>query len=352
MKYFVYLFVFSLTSCKLSSGTAGMVAETSSVPGKVYCAVPKEKDFEKVVDPTGREAALSQVLDGKVFSQVKKILNIPNGQEKIWLLKAITPLGMGCSSFFNKDITAYGQDSYVNFANLVLTMYLSPDEGGIQPLPRPRGAFSLDDTRDPKKYPMIATLRAINSLVAIADKGPNGRELKPGEIIYTNPKGELRDGNRIDKNELNDEQIEQLKENIEGEHILGMFENKKEQEVKDDAGTITKIPVGTYLAYPAFSEVKNLLKKANDEFVAATKNSNEKNLVDAAANLMRRCVSIHPFGDGNGRTCTLIGVWVLAQKKIPHAVIWAGDDVLLKNSVWIDRYREGAAFHKALLLSR
>jgi hypothetical protein len=362
MRVIALLLISSVISCKSNTLRDAQLAETSAVEGKVYCAVPKEQDFVKVADASGRDAALSKVIAGEKFAKVKETLGIPDGKEKDWLLKAITPLGMGCSSFFKRDITAYGQDSFVNFANLVLSMYLPADAGGINPQTLSRGPFSMDETRDPKKYPIIATLRAINSQVAIASKGPNNRELKPGEIIYTNPKGELRDGDRIDSNVLTAEQVKQLEENIAGEKILQKFlieekKDKKDQKdkpamAKSEDGTETPLPPGTYLAYPPASQVKSLLKKMNDQFMTESKGANEEKIIDAAATLMRRCVSIHPFGDGNGRTCTLIGAWVLAQRKIPHSVIWAGDDVLLKNSVWINRYREGAAFHKALLPNR
>lgn len=359
MRVHTLLLISLVISCKSNSIKDPQLAETSSVEGKVYCAVPKKQDFAKITDASGRDAALTRVIASEKFAAVKVILGIPDGEEKEWLLRAITPLGMGCSSFFERDITAYGQDSYVNFANLVLSMYLPSEAGGIKPLTESRGRFSMDETRDPKKFPILATLRAINSQVAIASKGPNNRKLNPGEIIFTNPKGEFRDGDRIDSNVLTAEQAKQLEENIEGEKILQKFlieENKDKKDkpvmAKSEDGTETPLPPGTYLAYPPASQVKSLLKKMNDQFMTESKGANEEKIIDAAATLMRRCVSIHPFGDGNGRTCTLIGAWVLAQRKIPHSVIWAGDDVLLKNSVWINRYREGAAFHKALLPNR
>lgn len=352
MRVHTLLLISLVISCKSNSIKDPQLAETSSVEGKVYCAVPKKQDFAKITDASGRDAALTRVISGEKFAAVKVILGIPDGEEKEWLLRAITPLGMGCSSFFERDITAYGQDSYVNFANLVLSMYLPSDAGGIKPLTESRGRFSMDETRDPKKFPILATLRAINSQVAIASKGPNNRKLNPGEIIFTNPKGEFRDGDRIDSNVLNKEQVKQLEENIAGEKILQKYLNETEQKSTSEDGTVTIIPPGTYLAYPPTSQVKSLLKKMNDQFMAESKATNEETIIDAAATLMRRCVSIHPFGDGNGRTCTLIGVWVLAQRKIPHSVIWAGDDVLLKQSVWVNRYREGAAYHKALLSNR
>jgi len=78
------------------------VNEVQGAKGKVYCGVPNDADFlESSVDAPS-VAAISEVQSGPKFADAKQILNIPSAIEKKWILRAVTPLNMGCDSFRKK----------------------------------------------------------------------------------------------------------------------------------------------------------------------------------------------------------------------------------------------------------
>ena len=150
----------------------------------------------------------------------------------------------------------------------------------------------------------------------------------------------------MDSNPLSEDEIARLKE-ITGEGILSM--THYDTPWKNAYGQMV---TGDFLVYAKGDQVSKFLVKLNDDFLADSKVSDEQMYIDASARLVRRCLAIHPFHDGNGRSCTLLGVWALARRGIPHSVTWAGEDILLRESDWRQKFRDGITYHRGVIAGK
>lgn len=74
-------------------------------------------------------------------------------------------------------------------------------------------------------------------------------------------------------------------------------------------------------------EMKDLVKWINSSVQASQKNSGNPNAISIAAQAYQRMVSIHPFSDGNGRTCRLVMDYVLQACGLPPATLGKNVDV-------------------------
>jgi len=329
-RYFLVLnlsFLCVSAACRPTMEAEPSVSEIQGSKGKVYCGVPNDTDFlESSVDAPS-VAAISEVQSGPKFADAKEILKIRSSIEQKWILRAVTPLNMGCDSFRKKGLLAYGQGSYVSFANLLLSLSVPAEKGGMAPM---GSKFKSSQSKNSMSgYPLVDMLRAINSKVA---DNPLGKTRVAGEEV-------------LDSNPLTNEQLVMLKQNMK-EGILTSYHYDKPW--KNAYGEMV---TGDFLGYAKGADVEKHLMEWNDVFLDESKALDEKIYIEATARMVRRCGGIHPFHDGNGRSCTLVGVWALANRRIPHSVIWAGDDVLLSQSEWIQRFQKGVDFHRALLAS-
>ena len=87
------------------------------------------------------------------------------------------------------------------------------------------------------------------------------------------------------------------------------------------SGQTRRYPIevsGSKVEFPFWDEVNDLLKKM---FVWYNKNKNTIHPVELAALLHFKFVSIHPFGDGNGRISRLLMNYVLNENNFPMMVI-------------------------------
>lgn len=63
--------------------------------------------------------------------------------------------------------------------------------------------------------------------------------------------------------------------------------------------------------------------------------------IAAVAELTRRCVAIHPFGDGNGRACGMWATHLLAQAKVLPSVRWPHPDYSITLKDYTERFSAG-----------
>ncbi len=292
--------------------------------GKKYCSVPIDSDFPAGGLESQSEEAILDVQSSPKFAAAKTILKIQSPSEKKWILRAVTPLNMGCDSFQKKGLLSYGKESYLGFANLLLALYLSPTDGGLAPLDI---KFKTPNNSPTSRYPIVDMLRAINAKVA---DNPLGKTRAAGEEV-------------LDSNPLTPEQMSMLNQNMKEGILTSYHYDKPWKNAYGDMVT------GDFLGYAKGSNVERHLKDLNDVFLNEGKSSSEQKYIESTARMVRRCVGIHPFHDGNGRSCTLLGVWALGQRNIPHSIIWAGDDVLLSPTEWIQRFQKGVEYHRSLI---
>lgn len=89
----------------------------------------------------------------------------------------------------------------------------------------------------------------------------------------------------------------------------------------DIAGQTRRYPMtvsGSKAEFPSWDEVGGLFKEM---FAWYSKNKNKTHAVELAALLHLKFVSIHPFGDGNGRISRLLMNCVLDEYGYPMVVI-------------------------------
>jgi len=293
----------------------------------ILAALPSAEHFTKSLDQGRRTALLQKIARSTDFREVAGgALSGREGAYQQWILRAVSPLVMGKEELMAGDIFQYGDEAFETFSHTVTSAYASPARGGLVPMPR--GSHLVDAIRDETKYPVLATLRTINKELVHNRNGEfrgSGHEvmhsipLTPQEILAANDLA--KDGY------LSVHEIKTPFKNAYGKMVTGQF-----------------------IYYPPGNQVSNMLKKMNVQFsaeLAAATKENDK--ITAIARMVRRCITIHPFGDGNGRSCSVLGVWALARQGIPHSLQWAGEDILLGEKLWIERYRQGIEAHRQLL---
>lgn len=103
--------------------------------------------------------------------------------------------------------------------------------------------------------------------------------------------------------------------------ILYWHEKLFEQTDTNIAGQTRRYPIevrGSKFEFPFWDEVLGLLKEF---FMWYNKNKDKIHPVELAALVHFKFVSIHPFGDGNGRISRLLMNCVLDEKKYPMVII-------------------------------
>ena len=103
--------------------------------------------------------------------------------------------------------------------------------------------------------------------------------------------------------------------------ILYWHEKFFEQTDTNIAGQTRRYPIevrGSKFEFPFWDEVPGLLKEF---FMWYNKNKDKVHPVELAALVHFKFVSIHPFGDGNGRISRLLMNCVLDEKKYPMVII-------------------------------
>lgn len=111
------------------------------------------------------------------------------------------------------------------------------------------------------------------------------------------------------------------KKKIALDTILYWHEKLFEQTDTNIAGQIRRYPIevrGGKSEFPFWDEVPGLLKEF---FMWYNKNKDKIHPVELAALVHFKFVSIHPFGDGNGRILRLLMNCVLDEKKYPMVII-------------------------------
>lgn len=111
------------------------------------------------------------------------------------------------------------------------------------------------------------------------------------------------------------------KKKITLDTILYWHEKLFEQTDTNIAGRIRRYPIearGSKFEFPFWDEVPGLLKEF---FRWYDKNKDKIHSVELAALVHFKFVSIHPFGDGNGRISRLLMNCVLDEEKYPMVII-------------------------------
>lgn len=288
------------------------------------CVHPTDGDFEIDTGKTAQRAiVLDRIQKQPMLEVAMRKLGVPRASASAWMLRAATPLYMGCASFQKSDIVRYGEKEFEEFASLVVRSYI---ENEIKPhagMPIKGVAFG-----DILAFPDVTMLRRFNV-----------------EIIKSNDLGMFRSkgSDTIHSKPLTDSELAAL-EKIRHEGFISVVE--RQEPFENAYGNVVS---GKFLSYPPGDQVARLLEAWQKAGLVVAKEKDETVFIEGVAKQLRTCISIHPFADGNGRSCTLWAVHALAQRGIPHSLVWAGEDVLLGETEWVARFAKGVQVHRQLI---
>jgi|GEM_PF-5913389 len=303
-----------------SSALRGVVNDTTG-----GCVHPTAADFEsQQTTPADRGAMRSALFHFPNGFFTKAPYQVLAQSREEWLRRTVVPLNMNCDTYKSKGILKYGDDAWNGFVSTYALAASGSDELAL----RKHAIFSFGKFDSVSRYPMLNILRGLNKRISGTKEGGELRDGKTG-IFHSIPLTE-KELLAFDK--------------IRREGVIEVFERKE-----PFANAYGEMVSGKFIQYPEGPLLEALVEKFESEAQGVLKRADVRSTILGAGRLMRRCVSIHPFHDGNGRTCTLFAVYLLAKHGIPHSVIWAGEDVLLTEPEWISRFERGVSDHQALL---
>jgi hypothetical protein len=72
--------------------------------------------------------------------------------------------------------------------------------------------------------------------------------------------------------------------------------------------------------------------------------------IRGVANASRDCIAIHPFPDGNGRSCRVWAFYALSRRNIPFPLIWRiKGDFFDDGAAWERRFVDGVKLHRQFI---
>lgn len=311
-----------LVGCNLFKKESINPTRLTSREDSIFCAVPQMSDFDSHLNDSEQKKTLQAALEQSKLKRDGKSLVGTTSDDSLtrWILFTLTPLSMGCQNYKAGGPQKYGQQAFANFVAVAADALRAETPAGITPIDV-KLAQTSQLSNPQKKF--IGTLVALNRRLRSDDKATfrvSGEDVIHG--VPLTPQEELA-----------------LKE-ISKEGLLKVVAYA--QPFKNAIGDMVS---GRFLSYPSGSEVvKHIVALSAQYEKALTKSDQEYK--DDAARIMRRCISIHPFHDANGRTCTLTALWMQSQRKLPHSVLWSGEDILIKENEFILRYKNGIKFHE------
>ncbi len=314
--------VSSWVSCKPQPESTAKVRDAASDSASACSShIPQKADFANEKNSTDANAVRTEMAADQTVKGAATKFGVP--QEKVgeWIKRAFTPAQMACDSFQKGGGAKYGTAGYKSLIKAVSVAATSEKLSSAEITFGPADPF-----RSEAEFPDVFALRAIRTVIV----GGRG-ELRTHDII-------------IDGTPLTGEQIHTVK-GLASEGYLGIyhsdvpFKNAYDEMVKGD-----------FVQYPRLASVVPLLKKWQGEVNLIGKQAEPESVVVAQiAKASRACVSIHPFDDGNGRSCLIWAYWALSRKDIPFPVLWAGEDLFLTPEEYGKRFNEGIAAHRELL---
>ena len=311
-------------SCS-TNGKDTVTAQTSSSDeGSTFCAVPRVSDFDKHLNSAEQKATLRAALESsKLMTDGQSLIGTQSPESLMqWILYALTPLSKGCKNYELGGVQRYGEKAFANFVAVAVDSMRSDPEGEPQ---RVGLSLRLNPNLSSTQKEFINALLNINRRIR-EDSDANFRT-RGQDVIHGVP--------------LTAQEELTVKE-ISSEGLLKVV--TYDRPFKNASGDMVS---GSFIQYPPGQEVFRLVASLAKFYEEAQKKDDEEYQRDAAR-IMRRCLAIHPFLDGNGRSCTILAIWMQSKRNLPHSVLWSGEDILLKESEFVLRYEDGIRFHKEL----
>ena len=296
--------------------------ELKSNEDTTFCSVPQMSDFERHLSDVEQKSTLQAALaKSKLNDDGESIVGTSSKDALVrWILVTLTPLSMGCKNYEAGGAQKYGEKSYANFVATAVDALRPDSRGGLVP--------AQDDTLKNLNLSQ-AQMKFVGILLAL-----NRRIRDDQNATFRTAGQDVIHGIPLTPKE------DHLVNEISREGLLKVV--TYERPFKNASGDLVS---GRFLHYPTGADVLKHIVGLAAVFEKAQSKSDQQ-YQDDAARMMRRCITIHPFQDANGRTCTLAASWMQSKRKLPHSVLWSGEDVLLKEQEFVLRYQKGVQFHQ------
>lgn len=309
-------------------------AFNSDVRGEIY---PEPKEFKESANPATREEILKRVAALKETEILSSVFSIPAKNYSPWVLQAVTPLNMGRKSFMEKDIGKYGADEYIKFTKVVLAGLTTTPQASLPPLNAQDIPVSLSAA---DKYKDVHIMTQFN----VAIEAPKSRGIRKFENVFA-------DETRLDNETPGtvDSKYAKILASNTLKDIVSIYSIPEIRPLKTEKGESIW---GKYAMYAVANKLPAMMQTWQAQ-IDSTENAfrsskNEKEFVESVSRLYVKCVALHPFRNGNGRSCRLWMVHAMARNKVPFPLLWSGDDFLLDEKEFASRFVQGVAEHRRL----
>lgn len=264
-----------------------------------------------------------------------------------WLLNAVVPVVQSCESYRTEGFAKYenvakldsnrgdGTSPFADTAEVlidILSGHYSSQRA--RHLPRPKGLPLLHRLHPARELEAIKVLADINRRMSSS----GGGVLRNSQhLLYI-------------RTLLNQDQLAALSKETDDMKLLSYVTLTKDA-VRMIPG-LEQLPsgvdVGHYVQLPqghAFQSGLRELIRRSSEYLASSsspeKTPSNFSYAREASSLARLCVVLHPFVDGNGRSCRLWSIYLNQLASLPHSHHWIGSGFLLDEKQWIELESQG-----------
>lgn len=313
-----------LAACSTDKAGREGTTKLTSNEDSTFCSVPNISHFAAHQNDNEQASAIEAALEtSRLSNDGQSLVGTSSAQFlKKWILFAITPLSMSCKNYQSGGAQKYSAKAYANFVAVAVDSLRPEAQGGLRPT---EVSLMLNDNVNEVQKKFISVLLTLNRRIR-EDKSANFRT-RGQDVIHGVP---LTPQEEVTVNE------------IAKEGLLKVV--TYDRPFKNASGEMVS---GRFIHYPPGQDVLKQITSLAKVYEKAQQKDNQEYQKDAAR-IMRHCITIHPFLDANGRSCTLLAVWMQAQRNLSHSVLWSGEDILLKESEFILRYEKGIKFHEDL----
>jgi hypothetical protein len=296
--------------------------------------------MDGVGDGTGRELCLE--------ARKNSLLSDP-AQFTRWSHLASVPLTMSCSSFKKLGASNYGRKAYKQVYRVFLRSLI------VSPTPIPKSS-APSDCASPEVQRDVDFLLHANSLLPLAVfedlsklSGAERISRLDSKFELRGDKAGLRTGDVFQAIPMTQTEATFLRNEWSDGTMSVRFISKPFMSFDVTPPAMVSGQFAFHTPRAQLCQKLNEFQESANELDA--KREDESAYAEGVAALTRRCIAIHPFGDGNGRACGLWSVQALARGKQLPSVRWPHADYSVSLPNYTAAFLRGIANSKKMISS-